>query len=74
MNDLKVATILFRVFGVSDIAYAVFSWPYNLLMFHFSERSALIAATLCDLVYVCLGLFLIILSKRLAALVVRGLG
>lgn len=75
MNDHKaVATILFRVFGVSDIAYAVLSWLYSLLISHYTSPGALIVATLCDLVYLFLGLLLIIFSKRLAALVVRGLG
>ena len=74
MNDYKaVATILFRVFGVSDIAFAVVYWPYNLLISHYTTSSGLIVATLCALVYVFLGLFLILLSKRLAGLVVRGL-
>jgi hypothetical protein len=38
MNDLKtVATILFRVFGASDIVFAVVYWPYNLLISHYTS-------------------------------------
>jgi hypothetical protein len=75
MNDPKtLATILFRVFGVSDIAYAFLYWLYSLLISHYTSPGALIVATLCAFVYLVLGLLLIVLSKRLAALVIRGLG
>ncbi len=75
MSDHKaIATILFRVFGVSDIAYAILYWLYSLLISHYTSPGALIVATLCALVYLVLGLLLIILSKRLAALVLRGIG
>ena len=75
MNDHKaIATILFRVLGVAYIVFAVLYWPYNLLMCSATApSSAVIAPTLYALVYIVLGLFLIILSKRLAALVVKGL-
>ncbi len=74
MNDHKaIATILFRAFGVTDIVFAVFYWPYNLLISHYTSSSGLIVATLCSLVYLAVGLFFIILSKRLASLVIRGL-
>jgi len=75
MNDLKaIATILFRVFGIAYISFAVLYWPYNVLICYYaSPTSAVIAPTLYSLVYITLGLFLIIFSKRLAALVVRGL-
>jgi uncharacterized metal-binding protein len=74
MNDRKaIATILFRVLGVSDIVFAVAYWPYNLLVSHYTSSSGIIVATLCALVYLVIGLLLIILSKRLAALVVKGL-
>lgn len=76
MNDRKaIATILFRVLGVADIVFAVLYWPYNLLICHYSSpSSAVIAPTLYALVYIGLGLFLIRFSKRLAALVTKGLG
>jgi hypothetical protein len=74
MSDHKeIATVFFRVFGVSDIAYAVLYWLYSLLISHYTSPGALIVATLCSFVYLILGALLIILSKRLAALVVRGL-
>jgi hypothetical protein len=75
MGDHKtVATILFRVLGVAYIVFAVLYWPYNLLMcYATASSSTVIGPTLYSLVYIALGLFLIILSKRLAALVVKGL-
>ena len=75
MSDHKaMATIFFRVFGVSDIAYAILYWLYSLLISHYTSPGTLIVATLCALIYLVLGLLLIILSKRLAALVLRGIG
>ncbi len=74
MSDHKaIATIFFRVLGVSDILFAVVYWPYNLLISHYTTSGGLIVATLCAFVYLVFGLVLIALSKRLAALVVRGL-
>jgi hypothetical protein len=75
VNNYKhLATILFRVLGVSYIVFAVLYWPYYLLICHYSTPGTyFIVATLYSLVYIALGLFLIILSKRLAALVARGL-
>ena len=74
MNDHKtIATILFRVLGVSYMVFAIAYWPYNLLISHYTTSSGLIVATFCALVYLVLGLLLFKLSKRLAALVVRGL-
>ena len=75
MNNYKnLAAILFRVSGVSCIVFAVLYWPYYLLICHYSSPGTFfIVATLNSLVYIALGLLLIVLSKRLAALVVRGL-
>ena len=74
MSDYKaLATILFRVLALADIAFAFWCWVYSLLTIHYKEPGALLAATLNNLVYVVLGLSLFILSKRLAALAVRGL-
>ena len=75
MNNYKnFAAILFRVLGVSYIVFAILYWPYYLLICHYSNPGTFfIVATLNSLVYIALGLLLIVLSKRLAALVVRGL-
>jgi len=65
---------MFRVLGVSYIVFAILYWPYYLLICHYSNPGTFfIVATLNSLVYIALGLLLIVLSKRLAALVVRGL-
>ena len=74
MNDHKaIATIFFRVFGVSDIAYSVLYWVYGIFTNLFETPSRFIVTTLWALTYLVLGLFLIILSKRLASVVVKGL-
>jgi hypothetical protein len=74
MSDYKtLATILLRVLGLAYIAFAFWCWLYSLLTIHYREPGALLAATLNNLLYVVAGLSLFFLSKRLAALVVRGL-
>ena len=75
MNNYKnLAAILFRVLGVSYIVFAILYWPYYLLLCRYSSPGTFfIVATLYSLVYIGLGLLLIVLSKRLATLVVRGL-
>ena len=73
-NYTNHATILFRVLGVLNIVFAVLYWPYYLFICSYSNPGTFfIVATLNSLVYIALGLLLIVLSKRLAALVVRGL-
>lgn len=75
MNDHKaVAAIFFRVFGVSNIIYSVLYWLYGMFINLFESQSRFIVATLWALTYLILGLLLIILSKPLAGLAVRGLG
>lgn len=74
MNDHKaVATILFRVLGVLNIAYSILYWLYGMFINLFESPSRFIVTTLCALIYLVLGLFLIILSKRLAGWVIRNL-
>jgi hypothetical protein len=71
--DAKIlATILFRVLGLASIVYAVFYAPYLLLCAAYSNT--FIVSTLCLLSYVAAGACLFIFGKRLAALVVMGLG
>ena len=74
MNDHRaVATIFFRVFGVTNIAYSVLYWLYGMFTNLFETPSRFIVTTLWALTYLILGLFLIVLSKRLATVVVKGL-
>jgi hypothetical protein len=74
MNEHKaVATIFFRVFGVSNIIYAVLYWLYGMFCNLFETPSRFIVTTLWAFTYLALGLLLIGFSKRFAALAVRGL-
>ena len=75
MNNYKnLAAILFRVSGVSCIVFAVLYWPYYLLICRYSSPDTFfIVATLYSLIYIAVGALLIVLSKHLATLVVRGL-
>jgi hypothetical protein len=74
MNDHKaIATIFFQIFGVSNIAYSVLYWLYGMFINLFESPSRFIVTTLGALIYLVLGVLFIVLSKRLAALVVRGL-
>lgn len=75
MNNYRnLAAILFRVMGVAYIVFAVLYWPYYLFICSYSSPGTyFIVATLYSLVFIAGGLVLIVLSKRLAALVVRGL-
>ena len=71
MNHKTLATIIFRVLGLSYIVYAVFYGPY--ILFCASFTGTFITSTLGLLTYVAAGLSLFIFSKRLAAFVVKGL-
>lgn len=71
--DYKIlATMLFRVLGLSYLVYAIFYAPY--LLFTASYSGTFIISALGILTYVAAGLCLLLLSKPLAALVVKGLG
>ena len=71
MDNKTLATILFRVLGVSYLLYVVFYTPY--LLFTASYNGTFIISGLCILTYVGAGISLFLLSRPLAALVVKGL-
>jgi hypothetical protein len=71
MDNKTLATILFRVLGVSYLLYAVFYAPY--LLFTASYNGTFIISSLGILTYVGAGICLFLLSRPLAALVVKGL-
>ena len=75
MNNYRnLAAIVFRVLGVSYIVFALLYWPYYLFICSYSNPGTyFIVATLYSLVFIAGGLLLIVLSKHLATLVVRGL-
>jgi len=74
MNDHKaIATIFFRVFGVSNLIYCVLYWLYGMFTNLFEPQSRFIITTLWAFTYLALGLLLILFSKRLAFVVVKGL-
>lgn len=74
MNDHKaVAAIFFRVIGVTNLIYSVLYWLYGMFCNLFEPQSRFIITTLWAGTYLILGLFLIVLSKRLATVVVKGL-
>ena len=72
-NNKAVATIFFRVVGVSNIIYSVLYWLYGTFLNFFETESRFIATALWAATYLVLGLFLIALSNLLGSLVVRGL-
>ena len=71
MDYKTLATILFRVFGVSYFLYGVFYAPYFLVTATFSDT--FIISTLAILSYFAAGLCLFFLSRPLAVLAVKGL-
>lgn len=72
MDHKTLATILFRVFGLAYLVSGVFTAPY--LLFTASYDGTVIATTLNLLTYAVTGIFLFVLSKPFAALVMMGLG
>ena len=72
MDNKTVATILFRVLGLVYFVYGVFYAPYYLFTASFS--STIIVSMLGILTYLAAGICLLVLSKPLAALAVKGLG
>jgi len=70
MDNKTLATILFRVLGVSYLLYGVFYAPY--LFFTASYNGTFIISSLAILTYVGPGICLFLLSRPLAALVVKG--
>lgn len=74
MNHYKtLATILFRVFGVSNVVYAPLYWLYGTFMNLFETPSRFLVTALWASTYLLLGVLLIALSSRLGRLVVTGL-
>jgi hypothetical protein len=71
MDGKTLATIFFRVLGVSYLLYGVFYALY--VLFTASFNGTFIISSLGILTYVGAGLCLLFLSRRLAALVVKGL-
>lgn len=71
MDNKTLATILFRVLGLSYFVYGVFYAPYLLICAAFN--STFIISILNILSYLGSGLCLILLSKPLAGLATRAL-
>jgi hypothetical protein len=71
MDNKTLATILFRVLGVSYLLYGVFYAPY--VLFTASFDGTFIISGLGILTYVGAGICLLLLSRPLAALAVKGL-
>jgi hypothetical protein len=71
MDVKTLATILFRVSGVSYLVYAVIYVPY-MFMYTF-YGSTLLMSVLSVLTYLAVGTLLLALSKPLGALVSKGL-
>jgi len=71
MDNKTLATILLRVLGVSYLLYGLFYAPY--LLFCASFNGTFIISTLSILTYVGAGMCLLLLSKPLASLIVKGL-
>jgi hypothetical protein len=71
MDNKTLATVLFRVLGLSYLLYGVFYTPY--VLFTASFNSTFIISSLGILTYVGAGICLFLLSRPFAALVVKGL-
>jgi hypothetical protein len=71
MDNKTLATILFRVLGVSYLLYGFFYAPY--LLYAASYSGTFIISSLGILTYVGAGICLFLLSRPLAAWVVMGL-
>ncbi len=71
MENKTLATILFRVSGVSTFLYGVFYAPY--FLFTGSFNGTFLISSLSILTYLAAGLCLFFLSGPLAALAVKGL-
>ena len=71
MDYKTLATILFRILGVSYLLYGIFYAPYLLVTATYSDT--FIMSGLAILTYFGAGTCLFLLSRPLAALVVKGL-
>ena len=73
MNDYKaIATVFFRVLGVSDLIYSVLYLIYGVFLNLSEPPSRMILTTLWAATYVFQGVLLIGLSRSLGSLVGRG--
>lgn len=74
MNDYKaMATVFFRVLGVSDLLYSLLYLIYGVFLNLSEGPSQMILTTLWAGTYALLGVLLIGLSRSLGSLVGRGL-
>lgn len=71
MYSKTLATVIFRVLGVTYLLAGLFYAPYVLLTAVYNDT--LIASGLSTLVYIGPGICLLLLSKPLAALIAFGL-
>jgi hypothetical protein len=71
MDYTTLATILFRVFGVSYVLYGIFYAPYLLITAGFTD--SFLISSLLMLTYFAAGIVLFIFRRPLAALAVKGL-
>lgn len=71
MDHKTLATILFRIFGVSYFLIGIFYAPYFLVTAAYSET--FIVSSLGLLTYFAAGICLFVFSKPLASLAVKGL-
>ena len=71
MESKTLATILFRIIGVSYVVYGIFYAPY--LLVTAAYNGTFIISSLAILTNFASGIGLFILSKPLAALAVSGL-
>ena len=71
MDYKTLATILFRILGVSYFLYGIVYAPY--LLFTATFSGTFIISSLAILTYFAAGLCLFLLSRPLATLAVKGL-
>jgi len=72
MDNKTLATILFRTLGVTYLLYGLLYAPYFLITATY-YNGTLIVASLGLLSYLGSGVCLLLLSKPLSALVIKGL-
>lgn len=71
MDNKSLAPLLFRVSGVGYLVFSVFYAPYVLFTAFYS--GGFIISTLGILIYVAAGVCLLMLSKPLGYLIMKGL-
>ncbi|HSE20604.1 MAG TPA: hypothetical protein VLB68_03075 [Pyrinomonadaceae bacterium] len=74
MNQYRaIATIFFRVFGVTNIIYSLLYFFYAIFVKLFQPSSSSFITVVWASIYLLLGTSLIAISSRLSGLIVRGL-